>query len=155
MSLHVLNADSFGISRYEGFSPVAVVESWGRLFVVTSTQVLEVGGSGTSTESFEAEVKTGMTDFGTERKKNIGHVLPAHKSSKGLEITLGVGSRGKLLERSYRIDANEEDEIRKDSKGTTNAYRERFWQVKVANRDDGDFDLQALDTEIRVSNRKD
>jgi len=155
MTVYVVNSSNLGLSEYGGDTFVDVISIWGKVFLVTGTQLLELGASGTAAETLEAYVETGWQDHYSEKRKNIRHVLPRYVASNGLDITMTASGNGKERERSYSVDANAGPASKKGVVRVTNGIREQFWKTKIANRSGGTLELFGLEQEVRVSGRND
>ena len=153
MTIHAINANTFGISEYKGLSPVKILSHGGRSYVLTSTQLLELTGSTDDGTDIDAYIQTGKIDFGSPKEKRVSRAYVRDQYANALELTTlidAVDAEDDAVEDSYtysipgKVGARQNpqtERLRRDLKGTG-------WAFKIANVDGGGLVLKGFSVDV-------
>lgn len=153
MSIHAINARTLGISEYTGLTPVKVFSHGDRVYILTSTQLLELTGSNDDGVNIDCSVRGGKLAFGSYDEKRVSRAYVKDQYANELLLTTyleEVDADQSVSETSYEytipglVGARQHaraERLRRDLKTVD-------WGFEVANVSGGGMSLKGLSVEV-------
>lgn len=152
-SAWVVNPDTGGAWQYDNYGfPGGMAQVRGKYVGLKDDGLYELVGADDDGAEIAAYLRTGLTDFGTSRLKNIPRAYIGYASETGLVLKTITTDGGKKKERWYRLRARPLEAPVESRVKLGRGVRARYWGFEVHNFDGGEvsFDkLQVLPVVLR------
>lgn len=94
MTIYAINANTFGLSQFSGFTALGLTECDGQVLFLNSTQVLEHSGSTDNGTAITAHVTTGELQLAGNQEFNVTKCSYAGHGSGAVEVTRYTAEQG-------------------------------------------------------------
>lgn len=136
----VLNTENEAISTYSNFSFNSISGNT----AATDTGIYELTGVDDSGVEIDADIKTGLMDFGSNQHKQVPYAYIGHSSNGTIIFKTVVTLYGNKKERWYEM------KLTKDATDTTRiklgrGVKSKYWQFELINVAGADFDVESID----------
>lgn len=140
----VVNTTTKGLSEYTNFDFNSMTEINGKFYGANSDGIYELTGDTDSGTDIQSIIRTGLSEFGTSRKKRISDVYIGYTSTKNLVLKViynqDNAKREAWYELTERSDAHDTARF-KVGKGA----KARYWGFELLNTGGTDFHLDEIE----------
>lgn len=155
-TLYAINLRTFGLSRYTGLDPVAVVEHDGTTYVASATALKTFSGTQDGTTPITATVQTGQVNFGSMHDKNIPRFFALLSRTGRLLLTATATRFGDAQTEAYKIPHRDDETgletVQRVKLGR--GHRGIWWQFKLQNTNGADFAIKQMTCSPTIMNLK-
>jgi len=148
-SIFVINPRNYKVTTYSGIDMESLCEYAGVTYIANSSGIHAMTGDLDGAETITSQIKTGITDFGTDLLKRVEALKISARSAGTLEL---VTVSREEVERRYPVDYTGRTGVHNRRRRLGNSESET-WQIGMGNVDGADFDLIALVPEVSVLSR--
>ncbi len=141
---YVMNTRTRGVTQYQGYNFNSFAELDGKYYGANDEGLYLLEGDTDDSALISAHIRTGLTDFGTQLKKQVHDAYIGYTTDGRLLLKVITTDAGARKENWYALNAKEieasSDNRFRISKGLKSVY----WQFEVANVDGADFDISNM-----------
>jgi hypothetical protein len=149
----VINTKSVGISEYDSYAFNSFARQGQRYLATDGTDIFELTGTDDDGTIISSQIRTGLSQFGTSRKKRISDLYVGYKSDGSLILKAVYNMDNEQREAWYQLNdtSNVYDNARfKVGKGAKAVY----WAFELINDKGSDFELDKLEMHQVDLNRR-
>lgn len=140
----VVNTESSGATRYEGFTFNSYAYRRGLGLAASEVGLYALEGDDDAGEPINAVALTGKADFGSPNQKTVPEVFLGFTSDGKIGLKVISSYDGKLTERWYEL-AGKAGDIREGRVNLGKGAKSRYWQFELTNKLGSDFSLDRMD----------
>lgn len=146
MSVYVVNAATFGLSEYNGWTPTGLAEHEGSTYVAQTAALLENVGSDDAGTDISTVLFSGRLDLGAPLHfKHVSRVYTTLGMEAAASVTLyPVARGGETTLGPYTVKTASTSEAVNRTTRTPRGPIGETWRVKLENVSGGAFDLRSL-----------
>lgn len=149
----VLNTETTALSWYENFGFESIAQLPDRVLAIGPDGLYELSGTNDSGDQIDAQVVTGLTDFGVLERKRLDEVLVAYTSSNKIALTVeAFGTSGSG--RTYAFASRTPSEMRPARAKIGKGFNARYWRFTFKNVDGAAFEVRDAVADVVASSRR-
>lgn len=149
----LMNTETTAASWYDNFDFESIAQVAGRTLAVGPDGLYELAGGTDSGDQIDAEVVSGMTDFGVEQVKRVDtmHFSYTSAGTLGLAVEAYESGYGPF---EYSLEQREADAPRNSRVTPGKGHYGRYWRMTIRNENGVDFEVHDASVDIAVSSRR-
>lgn len=149
----LMNTETAAASWYDNFDFESIAQPPGKVFAVGPDGLYELTGDMDSSEQIDAEVVSGLTDFGVAQTKRVEEMFFGYTSDGIVSVTAEAYESGHSPY-TYMLEQRAANAPRNSRVTLGKGLWGRYWRMTVRNVSGADFEINDATVDIAVSSRR-
>lgn len=141
---YVMNTRTRGVTQYENYNFNSFAELDGRYYGANDEGLYLLEGDSDGTAPISAYIRTGLTNFGTQFKKQVHDAYIGYTTDGKLLLKVITTDAGQRKENWYSLNAKDVEATSDNRFRIAKGVKSVYWQFEVANIDGADFDISNM-----------
>jgi len=141
---YVMNTRTRGVTQYQGYNFNSFAELDGKYYGANDEGLYLLEGDTDDDAPISAYIRTGLTDFGTQFKKQVHDAYIGYTTDGRLLLKVITTDAGERKENWYALNPKDNEATSDNRFRISKGIKSVHWQFEVANIDGADFDISNM-----------